>query len=223
VNPELTDRQKQILDLIAVCIREMGRPPSICELMEYMGVSSPNGIAKHLKALAQKGYIELIGGARGIRLLANENDTSYTDNSATDRNLSPDVAFIPLVGHIAAGSPILSQEYFEGLLPVPKDMVYGLGETMFLEVKGDSMIGEGIMSGDLVLLEKRNSVSNGELAGVMVEDEATVKRYYKQGNILTLEPANPNYEPIVVDLTTGAQCQVVGRVVGLLRSYRRTR
>ncbi len=222
MNPELTDRQQQILNIIAGCIREIGRPPSICELMDQMGVASPNGIAKHLKALAQKGYIELMGGARGIRLLANAEEISYT-NSVDDRNYSPDVAFVPLVGRIAAGAPILSQEYFEGMLPVPEEMVRGLAETMFLEVKGDSMIGEGIMPGDLVLLEKRDSVSNGELAGVMLEDEATVKRYYRQGNILRLEPANANYQPIVIDLASGAQCQVVGRVVGLLRSYRRAR
>jgi repressor LexA len=222
MNPELTDRQKEILGVIAACIREKGRPPSIRELMDEMGIASPNGIAKHLKALAQKGFIELMGGARGIRLLADDGDISYT-NSVEERNYSPDVAFVPLVGRIAAGAPILSQEHLEGMLPVPKDMVSGLGETMFLEVKGNSMTDVGIMPGDLVLLEKRDTVANGELAGVMIEDEATVKRFYKQGSILRLEPANPDYEPIVIDLADGAQCQVVGRVVGLLRSYRRTR
>lgn len=222
MNPELTERQQQILSMIAEGIRENGRPPSICELMDRTGIASPNGIAKHLKTLEQKGCIELMGGARGIRLIANSDEISYT-NSVEGRNYSPDVAFIPLVGQIAAGQPILSQENFEGMLPVPEEMVRGLAETMFLEVKGDSMIGEGIMPGDLVLLEKRDSVENGELAGVMIEDEATVKRFYRQGHTLRLEPANPNYDPIVIDLSEGAQCQIVGKVVGLLRSYRRAK
>ena len=209
----LTQRQQQLLELIYQAIQDNGRPPSIPELMISLGVSSPNGIAKHLNALEVKGYIIREKGARGIRLL---------DSAYTRKNVKPQFAeqasYVPLVGTIAAGSPILAEENVEEMIPVPQSMT-GTGDTFFLRVKGDSMIEEGIMSGDLVMVNKCDSVSNGELAAIMVEDEATVKRFYNYGNRIVLEPANQDYEPIVIETGT-AQCTVIGKIVGLIRSYR---
>ena len=216
---ELTDRQRQVLDAIEEGARLNGRPPSIHELMRELDVASPNGIAKHLIALEAKGYIERGGGARGIRLLVG----GGAGGSGIALEESPPnadrLAYVPLVGDIAAGSPILAQENVEEVLPVPESMVDG-GETFFLRVKGDSMIEEGIMPGDLVMVGKCDSVSNGELAAVMLEDEATVKRFYRRGGRIVLEPANPRYEPIVVDPSV-TRCAVIGKITGLLRSYRR--
>ena len=213
----LTQRQKQLIDAISEAIQVNGRPPSIPELMLALGVSSPNGIAKHLNALEAKGYIARDKGARGIRLLSsarNECDTKPEAISYSDPNLS----YVPLLGTIAAGAPILAEENVEEMIPVPQSMT-GSGETFFLRVKGDSMIEEGILSGDLVMVSKCDSVSNGELAAIMVEDEATVKRFYNNGSHIMLEPANQHYEPIIIPAGT-AQCAVIGRIVGLIRSYK---
>ncbi|MCE5198979.1 MAG: transcriptional repressor LexA [Armatimonadota bacterium] len=208
----LTDRQEQVLKAIRQALKRDGRPPSIHELMAELNVSSPNGIAKHLGVLETKGYIHRESGARGIRLV---NDNSY---QAPPEHT--DLAFVPLVGQIAAGSPILAEENVEEVLPVPQSIAGPGVEVFFLKVKGESMIEEGIMSGDLVMVEKCSSVTNGEIAAVMIEDEATVKRFYRRDGKIVLEPANALYEPIVVDPSI-SRCEVVGRVVGLLRSYRR--
>lgn len=224
---KLTDRQEQVLRAIAQAIKEDARPPSIPELMSILGVSSPNGIAKHLKILEAKGYISREKGSRGIRLLDQAKtslDANYSikmiSGRLTDNEPLPDAAYVPLIGNIAAGSPILAEEHVEEVIPVPCSMTESGSDTFFLRVKGDSMIEEGIMPGDLVMISKCDSVANGELAAVMVEDEATVKRFYKQGSRVVLEPANPNYEPIIIEAGT-ANCAVVGKVVGLLRSYKR--
>ena len=211
----LTTRQKQVLQAISEAMDAGGRPPSIPELMLALGVASPNGIAKHLHALQSKGYIARDKGARGIRILRD-------DNRATGPNaqVPSDLAFVPLVGDIAAGSPILAQENVEEMIPVPGSMTDSGADTFFLRVKGDSMIDEGIMPGDLVMVSRCDSVSDGELAAIMVEDEATVKRFYRRSGMVVLEPANPSYEPIVIDAST-TRCAVVGNIIGLMRSYRR--
>lgn len=203
---KLTERQQQVLRIITERAERGDRPPSIPELMEKLRVSSPNGIAKHLRALEAKGYIVREKGARGIRLAGAGHEHTG-------------LAYVPLVGEIAAGVPILAQESIEEMVPVPDSMAESGSETFFLRVKGESMIGEGIMPGDLVMIAKTDTVSDGELAAVMVDGEATVKRFRRRGGLIVLEPANPDYEPIAVDPT--AQCAVVGRVIGLLRSYRR--
>lgn len=208
----LTDRQKLVLETIADMASENGRPPSIPELMLRLGIASPNGVAKHLQALEAKGYIARERGARGVRLLTHDARPSQSD--------LPEPIYAPIVGDIAAGVPILAQENIDEFIPIPPSMTDPAAETFFLRVKGDSMIEEGIMPGDLVMVSKCDTVSNGELAAVMVEDEATVKRFFRRGGTIVLEPANANYEPIEIDPSI-TSCAVVGRIVGLLRSYRR--
>ncbi|MCE5314389.1 MAG: transcriptional repressor LexA [Armatimonadota bacterium] len=211
---ELTTRQLQVLNTIRDAIVRDNRPPSIHELMRALNVASPNGIAKHLAALEAKGYIVRDQGARGIRIV----DSGYAAGAQNDKHA--DFAYVPLIGQIAAGSPILAEEHVEETLPMPQSFTGSGGETFFLKVKGESMVEEGIMPGDLVMIEKRPDVPNGELAAVMVEDEATVKRFYRRDGMIVLEPANPNFEPIMVD-PSASRCSVIGRVVGLLRSYTR--
>ncbi len=218
---DLTKRQMEVLDAISKLTFSCGRPPSINELMDRLDIASPNGVAKHLIALEAKGYIHRDKGARGIRICRTaENITPrLSPDSFLDSVRDSDVAFIPLVGTIAAGAPLLAQENIEEMIPVPQSMTDGAAETFFLRVKGDSMIDEGMLSGDLVMVSKCDQVSNGEIAAVMVDEEATVKRFYLNKGKVILEPANEAYEPIVVDpgLTP---CKVIGRVTGLLRSYK---
>lgn len=208
----LTQRQELLLSIITKQIQSEGRSPSIPELMGIMQVSSPNGIAKHLHALEIKGYITRDKGARGIRLTRQSN--------LPIANPEAGVSYVPLVGDIAAGSPILAQENIEEIFAVPESMTNSSGETFFLRVKGESMIEEGILPGDLVMIKKCDSVSNGELAAVLVDDEATVKRFYKEANRIVLQPSNKDYEPIIIE--AGAeQCSIIGKVIGLMRSYMR--
>lgn len=203
---ELTSRQQHLLRVIEDAVAANGRSPSIHELMSALGVASPNGIVKHLAALESKGYIVREKGARGIRLVNAEVPVSC-------------VGYVPIVGEIAAGSPIYAHENIEGVIAVPDTMIQGTAETFMLRIKGDSMIEDGIMNGDLVLIEKCDSVRDGEIAAVLVDDEATVKRLWKRGGNIVLEPANAAYQPIVVD-PSYSSCSVLGRVIGLMRSYR---
>lgn len=206
----LTDKQRQILEAIEQITAAEGRPPSITELTRRFGLASPNGMAKHLKALENKGYLDRKKGARGS-VIAGSCDCSEVFQEAGIRH-------IPVVGTIAAGSPILADQNIETELSLP-EIIAGTGESFLLRVKGDSMIEEGILSGDLVVIERCEKVANGEIAAVLVEDEATLKRFYQHGNRAVLEPANKDYEPIEVDLTTSS-CAILGRLVSLIRSYR---
>lgn len=223
----LTQRQQNVLAAIEGLLDNGSRPPSIHELMDSLGIASPNGVAKHLIALEAKGYIAREPGARGIRLLKSAGSRLRIDGGPEgeivrvfDRAEARERAtYVPLVGTIAAGSPILAQENVEDILPVPEAIAGPDSETFFLRVKGESMIEEGIMPGDLVTVSRCDSLSNGELAAIMVEDEATVKRFYRRDGLIVLEPANCRYEPIVVD-PADQRVSVIGKVTGLLRSYR---
>jgi len=222
----LTQRQQNVLAAIEGLLGNGSRPPSIHELMDSLGIASPNGVAKHLIALEAKGCIAREPGARGIRLLKSAGSRPRIDGGPEgevvrvfERTARERVTYVPLVGTIAAGSPILAQENVEDVLPVPEAIAGPDSETFFLRVKGESMIEEGIMPGDLVAVSRCDSLSNGELAAVMVEDEATVKRFYRRDGLIVLEPANCHYEPIVVD-PADQRVSVIGKVTGLLRSYR---
>ena len=226
MSSEATKRQLEILKAIENSVLSEGRPPSIPELMESFKVASPNGIAKHLIALEKKGYIKRSSGARGIKVLDKESDGKIIRLPTGEKpgklpkTSGAEICYVPIVGTIAAGSPILADENVEDTIPMPADLTANYGDTFYLRVKGESMIEEGIFPGDLVMVGKCDTVDNGELAAVMVEDEATVKRFYKKGNVITLEPANINFEPIIVD-TTQTSCAIIGRIIGLLRSYKR--
>jgi repressor LexA len=200
----LTEKQQKILDFIKEYMREEGRAPSIPEIAKRFDMKSPNGVAKHLAALETKGYIERGHGARAIRL---------PEGTSLDRN----VTYLPLVGRIAAGSPILAEENVESQIPLPSTMVFDGCESFILEVSGDSMIEDGIMSGDMVIISPGRNINNGDIVAVRIEDGATVKRFYRENGIVRLQPANSAYEPII--LTGEQETAVIGKVVGLLRSY----
>ena len=200
--PALTDRQKAIYDFLLKTIREKGFAPSIPEIGQKFKIASTNGVSDHLKALEKKGYIHRVG-KRAIEVA----------NALGKPALSMTVE-VPVVGRVAAGKPFLSEENIEGMITIPDDI--GSGKRFALEVKGDSMIGAGIMEGDRVIVKQQGSAENGEIVCALIEGEATLKRFFKKDGVVTLRAENEKYPPITV---TEGEFRIAGKVVGLLRKF----
>ena len=200
--PALTDRQKEIYDFLLSTIREKGYAPSIPEIGRKFKIASTNGVSDHLKALEKKGYIRRVG-KRAIEVL-----------SAVGKPVLTAVRDIPIVGRVPAGRPFLSEENIEGSLTITNDM--GSGKLFALQVKGDSMIGAGILDGDRVIVKQQGTAENGEIVCALIEGEATVKRFYKKDSIVTLKAENEKYAPITV---SAGEFRVLGKVVGLMRKF----
>ncbi|MCE5324073.1 transcriptional repressor LexA [bacterium] len=199
---ELTHRQRQILDYIVKHTDELGYPPTVREIGEAVGLSSSSTVHAHLKGLENAGLIRRDAVlTRAIRVV--------TDGIKSAKRKS--VANLPLVGRVAAGSPILAYENVEDNIPVPSEFLGG-GEGFMLRVKGDSMIEDGIVDGDYVIVRKQDTAENGDTVVAMVEDEATVKHIFKENGRIRLQPANSSMEPMYFD-----SVDVVGKVVGLIR------
>lgn len=201
----LTKRQQAILDFVMDYVQEEGYPPSIREIGAHFGIGSLRGVTVHLDALARKGYISRSNTPRSIKLI---HPTIQPQSSRT--------VMVPLLGSIAAGSPIEAIESAEEQIPVPAEMVRNVRDAFLLRVKGDSMIGDGILPRDLVLIKPQANANNGDLIAAMIDGEATVKRYYSDSKGVQLLPSNPNYEPILV---RSENSKIVGKVVGLIRDY----
>ena len=195
---KLTPRQAEVLALIEREIATCGRPPTRAEIARALGFRSPNAAEEHLRALARKGAIELEPGtARGIRLRV-------------------PAAGVPLVGRVAAGAPILAAQHIEEYLPVPADL-FRPRAHYFLRVRGDSMCEAGILDGDLLAVHRTTTARDGELVVARVEDEVTVKVLRRRGpHQVLLEPCNPRYAPIAVDLRRQSFA-IEGLGVGVLR------
>ncbi|WAJ69952.1 transcriptional repressor LexA [Catenovulum adriaticum] len=198
----LTARQSQILQLIKDNIQDTGMPPTRAEIASILGFKSPNAAEEHLKALAKKGAIEIIAGtSRGIRLVQEE--------SIEDEGL-------PLIGQVAAGSPILAQEHVEEHYQVDPHL-FKPNADYLLRVQGDSMIEIGIMDGDLLAVHKAQTALNGQVVVARVEDDVTVKRYQQQGSKVTLIAENKDFSPIEVDLKS-TPFAIEGLAVGVIRN-----
>lgn len=187
----------QILDFINQHISQAGYPPTLREIAKQFGIKGISAIKKHLDALETKGYLSRTKGARAIEM--------------TNRSQSLSV---PILGQVAAGQPILAEENILGTLALDSSMIRGK-ESFLLTVKGDSMINAGILEGDLVLVRPQSQAQNGEIVVVMVEDEATVKRFYHRGHQIILAPENPNHRPIT--LTKKDEIRILGKVTGVVR------
>jgi repressor LexA len=195
----LTARQAEILNFIRDEIATRGLPPTAAEIAAGMGVSSTNGIRDHLKALARKGAIELISGAsRGIRLIETE-----------DRGL-------PIVGRVAAGSPILAEQHVESYCRLDHALFKPRADYL-LRVKGTSMRDAGILDGDLLVVHKTSETRSGQIVVARLEDEVTVKRLRLAGRKAVLEAANPEFAPIEIDLRRTA-LNIEGLGVGVIRN-----
>ena len=211
--PELTERQRQVFDFIQDRIRAWGYPPTIREIGEHLSIRSTNGVADHLKALKRKGY------------LTQEDMKSRTlrptkSRGGAVRALVPkksNMVSIPLLGRVAAGEPILAEEQAEGTVVVDSFLVGNSRKLFALKVVGESMIDAGILDGDYIFVRKRSQADAGDVVVVMIEEEATVKRYFPEGDRVRLQPANPAMEPIFIHKKDFRQAQLIGIVVGVYR------
>lgn len=197
----LTTRQQQVYDLIRDHINQTGMPPTRAEIASQLGFRSPNAAEEHLKALARKGVIEIVSGAsRGIRLLMEEEESNG----------------LPLIGRVAAGEPLLAQQHIEGHYQVDPSM-FKPNADFLLRVSGMSMKDIGILDGDLLAVHKTQDVRNGQVVVARIDDEVTVKRLKKQGNVVELLPENSEFTPIVVDLRQQS-FTIEGLAVGVIRN-----
>jgi len=200
----LTKRQEMILQYILDYVQREGYPPSIREIGKDFDIGSLRGVTVHLDALTRKGYISRSNTPRSIKVV---HEKYQTANQFT---------MLPLLGSIAAGTPIHAQESVEDHLPVPYQMVRSIPDAFLLRIKGDSMIGDGILPRDLVVIKPQKTANQGELVAFQIEDEATVKRISFEAKGIKLISSNPAYAPIEV---TQDRFWVIGKVVGLIRDY----
>jgi repressor LexA len=204
----LSERQQQVLEYIREITTGRGYPPSVREIGEAVGLSSPSSVHAHLSTLVEQGYLKRDPSKPRAIVVVDQGEPSQPVRSDRLRD-------VPLLGRIAAGTPILAAEHVEEVLPLPVDLV-GNGPVFLLEVKGDSMIGAGILEGDLVAVRSQKDAEDGEIVAALIEgEEATVKRLRRDSDKVILESANPNYAPMV--FTDGVE--IVGKVVSVFRSY----
>jgi repressor LexA len=216
--PKLTPRQQQILELIQSAIARTGAPPTRAEIASELGFRSANAAEEHLQALARKGVIELVSGtSRGIRLhsdtLRSLNESRIKQYSLPLQNLAQ--LALPLIGRVAAGSPILAQEHV--------DQTYYIEGSLFqrkpdylLKVRGMSMRDVGIMDGDLLAVQSCKEAKNGQIVVARLGDEVTVKRFRRNKNHIELHAENPDYQTIIVE--PGEPFEIEGLAVGLIRN-----
>lgn len=204
--PELSERQRQVLVYIRQTVAERGYPPSVREIGQAIGLSSPSTVHSHLASLAKAGYLRRDSSKpRAIEVLAPQQRA---------KTAGAGMRQVPILGRIAAGTPILAAEDVEAVLSLPVNLV-GKGQVFMLRIKGDSMIDAGILDGDLVVIEQGADVRDGEIVAALVEgEEATVKRLRRRGGKVTLEPANAALKP----LTFENGVEVIGRVRNVIRS-----
>jgi len=210
----LTDRQRKILNVIQDAVKDRGFPPTVREIADLVGLASPASVAHQLSALERKGFIKRDPNSpRAIDLTLPNKSGVVIDGlvGGLEGEQTPEAAFVPLVGRIAAGGPILAEESIEAIYPLPKELV-GNGELFMLEVVGDSMIDAAICHGDKVVVRKQDDAQNGEIVAALLGDEATVKTLKRKDGHVWLMPANPNYEPI-----NGDHAKILGRVVTVMR------
>lgn len=196
---ELSERQRQILEYIQKCVEEQGYPPSVREIGQAVGLSSSSTVHGHLNRLEQKGYLRRDPTKpRAIELLSPEHRRVPYQQ-------------VPVVGRVTAGEPILAVENVETYVPLSKEL-FGDDELFVLKVRGESMIEAGILDGDWVIVRRQATAENGDIVVARIEDEATVKRFFREHGHIRLQPENPTMEPIIVD-----RVEILGLVTGLFR------
>lgn len=210
---QLTDRQEEILNFIQQFQQESGYPPTLREIGKRFDISSTFGVKRHLDALSKKGYLNILSNAsRGISITKDELFNSvHIDISEKGDNK------IPIVGRVAAGSPIFAEENIEGSVLIDPTFIKKSENCFALKVKGDSMIDAGIFEGDLVIISPQSIASNGDIIVARINDEVTVKVYEFINQVIKLIPQNKNYDPIVIQ--NKEEFSIVGKVTGVLRWF----
>ncbi len=213
----LTERQEKILAFIKKSIIDQGYPPTIREIGEHFGIRSTNGVNDHLKALERKGYLHR-GELKSRALSVIEGGKSRLSRRELSSAGGGDTVEVPVVGKVAAGEPILAQENITDHVRIDSVLLGESGKRVFaLRVAGDSMIGDGILDGDYIFVRKQLQAAPGEIVVAMIEDEATVKRFYPEGDRIRFQPSNPRLKPIYVNREDFRETQIIGVVVGVYR------
>ena len=201
---KISAKQQEILDYIKVEILKRGYPPAVREICEAVNLRSTSSVHSHLETLEKNGYIRRDPTKpRAIEIC--------DDNFQMVRT---EMVSLPVVGQVAAGTPILAEENIDSYFPVPAELV-PQGESFVLKVKGDSMINVGIFSGDQIFVNACNTAHNGDTVVALIDDSATVKTFYKEDGHIRLQPENDTMDPIIVD-----DCQILGTVFGVFRFYK---
>ena len=205
----LTERQKEVLNCIISKVKKQGYPPSVREIGKIIGLKSPASVHNHLKTLENYGYIRRDPAKpRAIEVLYNPNQK---DDEA---KFNKELLHIPLVGRVTAGAPVLAEENIEDYFPLPANYLKSEGKDLFmLKINGESMIAAGIHDKDYVIARKQNQAYNGDIVIALIDDEATVKTFYKENDHIRLQPENKTMEPIIV-----SDVRILGKVVGLYRN-----
>lgn len=202
-NTDLSAREQEILNLLRQGLIENGYPPTVREICALTGLRSTATVHAYLERLEKKGYIKKAEDKpRAISIV--NNDENYAD--------AVEAVLVPLVGEVAAGNPILATENIEATIPLPKDMVRD-SECFLLRIRGESMVEAGILPGDLVVVRRQNSADNGDIVVAMLQNDATVKRFFKEKNKIRLQPENSTMDPIY-----STEVNILGKVIGLLRT-----
>jgi len=197
------DKQQKILAFVNEYMHEYGYPPSIREICKGVGLSSTSTVHAHLETLKKNGILEKANAKSRSLRLKNPIDEVVSEN---------DIVNVPVIGKVAAGSPIFATENLERTFPIPADFVGTSSQTFMLKVKGESMIEAGILDGDYIIVKQQAVANNGEIVVALIEDEATVKTFYKEKDCIRLQPENSSMEPIIVK-----EAAILGKVVGLIR------
>ncbi|MBV7276751.1 transcriptional repressor LexA [Clostridium thailandense] len=197
-----SNKQAEIYEFIKSQIKEKGYPPSVREIGAAVGLRSTSTVHGHLERLEKKGLIK--------RDATKPRTIEVVENSSNRKEL----VNVPIIGTITAGSPILAVENIEDVFPLPMDYVKSNKELFILKVSGESMIEAGILDGDLSIIEKINSAENGDIVVALIENEATLKRFFKEKDHIRLQPENKTMSPIIVP-----DCQIIGKLVGIYRQY----
>ena len=208
----LTPRQRRILEVIREWVERFGYPPSVREIGEAVGLTSTSSVAHQLRTLERKGYLRRDPNRpRAVGVRPADAAPEATEDIPDDEPARPNPIFVPVVGRIAAGGPVLAEQAVEDVFPLPREIVGG-GSLFLLRVTGDSMIEAAITDGDWVVVRQQPNAENGDIVAAMIDGEATVKTFKRRDGHIWLLPHNPAYEPIPGDAAT-----VLGRVVAVLR------
>jgi len=203
----LTEKQAKIYEFLASWQETKGYPPTQGEIRDHFGFGSPNAVRTHLKLIEKKGFIRLNSGkARGIQLVQSMFPAMHRQCNA-----------IPLLGRIAAGTPLWAEQNFDEYLPI-SPVLFGGGELYALHVIGDSMTGAGIKSGDIAVIRRQDSVDNGKIAAVLIDREATLKRIFLSSDLLVLKSENPDFEDLKYPKDKNNLIRILGRYRGIVRT-----
>ena len=207
----LTPRQRKVLEVIRDSVERRGYPPTVREIGEAVGLTSTSSVSHQLMTLQKKGFLRKDPSKPRAVDVRMPGDVDRAVDEAAERAAHPQPAYVPVVGRIAAGGPILAEQAIEDVFPLPRELV-GTGTLFLLKVVGDSMVDAAIADGDWVVVRQQPSADNGDIVAAMIDGEATVKTFKKRDGHVWLLPHNPNYAPI-----PGDEATILGRVVTVLR------